>query len=216
MTIVVFSSIPVGILGQSMSSFFDIRCPSLRRLKGGEPIGFSPELEVEADLVEKFQSLGILIVSNDSPICIKKATEKIARYFFYELGFDFVPFRADEWTKVRYYRHLNREGTRHETDDSLRCFVWYDTSNDSIGNLRLPVIGAACFRGWINSKDQRRVWRLAWIWIHPYRRRKKMLSRAWPLFERMFGLFYVESPFSDGMDLFLQKRGWNQPNTKVV
>ena len=156
-----------------------------------------------------------MIVSKDSPTCIKKATEKIARFFFYELGFDFVPFNANEWTKVRYYRPLNGEGERHATDDSLRCFLWYDKSNESIGELRLPAIGAACFRGWISSKDNQRTWKLAWIWIHPFRRRDKMLSKAWPLFERMFGHFHVEFPVSDGMRSFLQNRQWTPPKLEV-
>ena len=194
-----------------MSTFFDIRCPSLQRLAGGKPIGFTPTLHVDDDLIRKFQALGVLIVSKESPTCIKTATEKLARYFFYELDFDFVPFNANEWTKVRYHRPVNSEGVRHETDDSLRSFLWYDTSNDSLGEARLPVIGAACFRGWISKKSDRRTWKLAWIWIHPYRRRHKMLSKAWPLFERMFGHFYVEPPVSNGMKLFLQNRKWSPP-----
>jgi len=194
-----------------MSSFFDIRCPSLPRLKGGKPCGFSPELHVDADLLKKFQACGVLIVSAKSPNCIKKATEKLARYFLYEMGFDFIPFSANEWTRVRYYRPLNGEGVRFETDDSLRCFLWYDTSNESIGESRLPVIGAACFRSWKSAGSSQRNWKLAWIWIYPFRRRNKMLSRAWPLFECMFGHFHIESPVSTGMRSFLQHRNWLPP-----
>jgi hypothetical protein len=198
-----------------MSSIFDIRCPSLPRLEGSKPIGFSPAIHVDDGLVKKFQALGVLIVSKDSPACIKKATEKIARYFFYELSFDFPPFQADEWTKVRYYRRLNDEGERHETDDSLRCFLWYDNSHESAGDLRLPAIGAACFRSRVNQKNNQRTWKLAWIWIHPFRRRKKMLAKAWPLFEEMFGPFHIEPPFSEAMRSFLKNRQWSPPKLEV-
>ena len=48
-------------------------------------------------------------------------------------------------------------------------------------------------------------WGLAWVWFHPYERRRRHLSRAWPYFRARFGDFEVERPLSLAMAAFLRK-----------
>jgi hypothetical protein len=44
-----------------------------------------------------------------------------------------------------------------------------------------------------------------WIWLHPYYRRKGILSESWPMFVDRFGDFQVELPLSEAMESFMEK-----------
>lgn len=50
-------------------------------------------------------------------------------------------------------------------------------------------------------------WQLEWIWLHPFCRRRGLLSKAWPQFEEEHGEFLILSPLSLVMERFLEKQG---------
>jgi hypothetical protein len=52
----------------------------------------------------------------------------------------------------------------------------------------------------------RSVWRLRWVWIHPFLRRRGLLHEAWPWFRLKHGDFIVDRPLSAAMEAFLRKR----------
>ena len=64
-------------------------------------------------------------------------------------------------------------------------------------------IDACCFR---KPKELKGEMLLDWVWFHPYYRRRDFLSRAWPLFRELHGIFHVEGPLSTSMMAFLRKR----------
>jgi hypothetical protein len=166
-------------------------------------IGHSPSIELPREIVTAMQSQGILIVSAASDKRLKVATEKIARFFFWEMGFDSIQFLASEWTRIPGYSPPRYD----QTDESLRAFLWYDNSSEYYSAGRWPIIGGCCFR----RPVQHIPWRLDWIWLHPFARGKKKLERAWPCFNKMFGHFFVMPPVSKVMYKFLQKQGISQP-----
>lgn len=185
-----------------MSSIYDIRCPTIGNDRKNI-IGYSPSIELPREIAKAMQAQGILIVSADSDKRLKVATEKIARFFFWEMGFDSIQFLASEWTRIPGYSPPRYD----QTDESLRAFLWYDNSSEYYSAGRWPIIGGCCFR----RPVQHIPWRLDWIWLHPFARGKKKLERAWPYFNKMFGHFFVMPPVSKAMYEFLQKQGFSQP-----
>jgi hypothetical protein len=185
-----------------MSNIYDIRCPMIGN-NGKNIIGHSPSIELPRDIVIAMQAQGILIVSAASDKRLKVATEKIARFFLWEMGFDSIQFLASEWTRIPGYSPPRYD----QTDGSLRAFLWYDNSSEYYSASRWPIIGGCCFRRPVQHKP----WRLDWIWLHPFARGKIKLDRAWPYFNKIFGHFYVTPPFSKAMYQFLQKQGFSQP-----
>jgi len=67
-------------------------------------------------------------------------------------------------------------------------------------------VGACCFRWKDFNKNQDPYWVLQWIWMHPYLRRKGILSRQWGHFQEEFKDFRIEYPLSYAMREFLIKR----------
>jgi hypothetical protein len=69
-------------------------------------------------------------------------------------------------------------------------------------------IGAACFRKRAYKNVDADVWVLDWVWLHPYKRNKQVLSQHWDFFTKKFGdEFHIEHPVSKSMKAFLKKRG---------
>lgn len=162
-------------------------------------IGHSPAIELPHKIVQPLQDQGILLVSADSDKRLKKATERVARFFLREMGFYSIQFLASEWSRIPGYSPPRFE----QTDESLRAFLWYDNSTEYYLAGRWPIVGGR------SVKDL--PWRLDWIWLHPFARGKKKLERSWPHFSMMFGHFFVMPPVSKSMYKFLHKQGYSQP-----
>jgi hypothetical protein len=67
-----------------------------------------------------------------------------------------------------------------------------DNDSDDVEDV-FPCVGACCFRKW---KD----WTMQFAWLHPYFRRRQLLTAAWPQFEQEFGRFKLEPPLSPEME----------------
>ncbi|MGH6627030.1 MAG: hypothetical protein ACRECD_10905 [Burkholderiaceae bacterium] len=78
-------------------------------------------------------------------------------------------------------------------------------------------VGACCFCDMAHAGIATPVpWMLEWVWIHPFCRRKGLLSKAWPQFEREHGEFLIQAPLSLAMERFLEKRGVAQERIVVL
>jgi hypothetical protein len=115
----------------------------------------------------------------------RMATYVLAMYFRREFQWDFVQ-----------YHHDNHGNERD------RVFLW---TQEPLRHDKVAV-GAICFR-WRDYEDAPHGLALAWVWIHPYLRRKGILSAYWPFFREVYGNFYVERPISTAMADFLIKMG---------
>lgn len=126
----------------------------------------------------------VAMVTQQSPLRMRRAVEQMACYFRRELDYDCLQYAAVE----------------KERDAKTVAFLWADDYIDDKG--RVEVLGACCFR-WRHYFDGADRYALQWIWIHPYRRRQGHLTKAWPYFEKRFGEFIVEGPLSRAMRVFL-------------
>jgi hypothetical protein len=129
----------------------------------------------------------IIKITSSSPISHKKAVEKIAYYFKREFSYDFVQ-----------YEHNTKE-----TDNTLIAYLWMEPyfAYDS----KVPTIGATVFR-WINFIDHPPCWVMCWVWFHPFYRGRGILKESWGLFNKEFGSFVVDPPYSKAMEYFLKNK----------
>jgi hypothetical protein len=65
-------------------------------------------------------------------------------------------------------------------------------------------VGAACFR-FREDQDKETPWLFDWLWIHPFCRRKGVLSAVWPELNLQVGPFRLAEPISTHMKAFLSK-----------
>src|SRR5260370_152313 len=57
-----------------------------------------------------------------------------------------------------------------------------------------------------NEGEEKPVWSLQWVWLHPYLREKGHLKKAWPVFIEDLGEpVEVEAPYSRAMEAFLTR-----------
>ena len=127
-------------------------------------------------------------VSSSDLIRYRKAVRKIALNFHNELPYDSPPY--------------NPRSLGHR-DDIM--FMWINTYNEFMTSSNTKAIAyGAC--GFVPPDDHEGEdsWELAWVWIHPYERRRGRLDNAWPYFLERFGLFSVGTPWSVGMKEFLK------------
>jgi hypothetical protein len=140
----------------------------------------------EADAASLREASGLgAVVTYRSKMTLKTAVEVCDTYLLRE--FDFA-----------------RQYDRHDDDRERIAYLWVDTTTlDDAG--RLSVFGACCFRN-RHYTDHEHPFALQWVWFHPYARRRGHLATAWPYFERRFGLFMVEGPYSSAMRRFLASK----------
>ncbi|HEU6448929.1 MAG TPA: hypothetical protein VFV23_10880 [Verrucomicrobiae bacterium] len=135
-----------------------------------------------------------LVVGPGSPKSWRKEVEKLAYYFRREMHYDFPPYTASE---AEYSLDVLRDRvlifTNHHTTEKWER-VFY-------------LIGAVGVR-WRKWEDAPHGWSVAWVWFHPYERRKGHLTKAWPFLLEMFPKPHVEPPISDAMKRFLLKVGY--------
>jgi hypothetical protein len=165
-----------------MRGYFDLKMPRLTvpyRLPADE----QEEHWRVADELPRFRHPDFGCVTGQSPISTRRCVEQIARYFRREFRYDFVQYSAE-----------------HPKSDT-RAYIWHP---QYYAGEQETVIGAAyfCWREWSDADPG---WALAWIWFHPYERRKGRLSSAWDYFRLRFGDFFVEPPLSAAMEAFLRK-----------
>ena len=153
-------------------------------------------------------------VSPLEPMRYRKAIEKIAYFFKRELGYDFPPYHTNHaygdrrdvvfmWVGVD---HIGIPILRRDGDTE-----WIDG-----GAIKKAVAYGAC--GFLprTNHENEDSWELAWVWLHPYERKRGHLSNAWPYFLERFGLFSVGTPWSVGMQGFLRKHEYNMPEIKEI
>ena len=128
------------------------------------------------------ESVDPALVLPTAPKRQREHVETFARYFLRERGQGALQFEAAETPSsvgyVRYEAHLFHDEGRY-------C-------------------GACCFR-WRDWADAPPSWSLDWIWLHPYRRQRGLLTRAWPKFKERYGDFHLAQPLSAAMRAFLRK-----------
>ncbi|EHK7543350.1 hypothetical protein H2659_17705 [Vibrio cholerae] len=134
-----------------------------------------------------YRQNNVIKITTDSGIEYRTALEKFALYFKREFRYDFIQYESDE------HLYSNYEYVGFLFIDSAHDL--YD-ENDSVAPQR--GIGGCCFR---KRSD---VWVLDWIWLHPFCRRRGVLTNSWDLFLAMFGSFEVEKPISVEMQKFLE------------
>lgn len=126
-----------------------------------------------------------------------QAVEVYANYFRREFQYDFVQYCSES------DQYNWRE--RHQK----AAFLFTDTRGPSYrGELgTVNTVGACCFR-YTEDKEHLNFWAMQWIWLHPYYRRSGILTRHWELFCQNFYPFLVETPLSNAMKAFLEKRSY--------
>lgn len=122
-------------------------------------------------------------ITQKTPVKYRRAVHRCAQYFQREFGYDFVQYGF--------------EG--RDPDPSHRAFLWTGASSHPY-----TVIGACCFR-WREYRSSPHAYALQWAWLHPYERRKGVLTACWPFFVARFGEFSIEAPHSPAMQAFIRK-----------
>lgn len=126
------------------------------------------------------------------PVHVKSSTElrahveRFATYFIREMG-GAMPFEASE------------------TETSLG-YVPYKAF---LFRYQDRYAGGACFR-YRPDQAADRPWLFTWIWIHPFCRRKGVLTTTWPELKRQVDRFRLAPPISTHMQGFLRKAGHSE------
>lgn len=129
---------------------------------------------------------GLLAVDRSSPRSHIAVVERFGYYITRENGYDF-PLTLGHESKSKAYLFL-----------------------EDAGVTKVRPIGVAVFDFPADAYSIYRVgerWWFEWCWIHPYQRRKGLLSRYFPEFEAELGQFVIHGPYSAAMKSFLLKRG---------
>jgi hypothetical protein len=66
------------------------------------------------------------------------------------------------------------------------------------------IYGACAFEK-ITTKEDGDLWRLGWIWLHPFFRNRGYIKKHWPVLEKRFGNFLIKEPVSNSMLSFLKR-----------
>lgn len=66
-------------------------------------------------------------------------------------------------------------------------------------------VGACTFRDTAGA-GMAEAWLAEWIWLHPYVRRRGLLTKAWPAFSQTHGDFLLLAPLSDAMEKFVKSQ----------
>lgn len=129
---------------------------------------------------------GVCEITHDSEQDKKDALEKFARYFKNEMHFDNIQYEAN----------------RH--DRNCIGFLFVENAMDIMTDDHTSM-PSRCIGGCVFIKKGEN-WVLCWVWLHPYFRNKRILSRQWKIFYSKFGDFYIEAPISFSMQAFLSKQ----------
>lgn len=137
-------------------------------------------------------------VTHKSPRPIKAAVATVAAFFQREFQYDCLQYGYKGLEDDPYH-------TAYLFFDEGRRFEFFKGQG-----FVSPSIGACCFRTRRIKGSESSVG-LQWIWIHPYFRRKGVLTKHWPFLVEQHGDFFAEPPLSPAMDGFLRKVGYPHP-----
>jgi hypothetical protein len=137
------------------------------------------------------------VVGPGSPRKWRVEVERLAYYFRREFGYDFPPYTADE---ADFGSGLVKD----------RVLVFFKATFNRRMEDVLYFYGAigVHWRVWADAPAS---WSIAWVWFHPYERRKGHLTSAWPFLIRTYPDLWVEHPLSKAMEEFLKKVGHTRP-----
>jgi hypothetical protein len=161
---------------------FDIKLPlTTMNLSEATSFAFANSLACE--------NIGLMWVNAGSSSKLKRYVHLNAVYFRREFGYDFVQY------------------SEYEDDLTHHAFLFLSTANDKYYDKPIyRILGGGCFRlRKYNGFSQFHA--LQWVWIHPYMRRKGILTKAFDEFMNKFECFEVEAPLSVEMKRFLEKGG---------
>ncbi len=138
-------------------------------------------------------------VKASSPHEVRKVLEQFARYFKAEFHYDDVQYYADEH------------------DERCIGFLFTESALDIVTDehTQMPTrcSGGCCFRKEKFTDGDK--WVLYWVWLHPFFRHRRILSRHWKKFREQFGDFIVEPPVSSAMQSFLKKHDFENQGTRT-
>lgn len=158
--------------------------PEIRRF--AELLTIRPALLRVGDLDQREPTL----VTSSSPRRLRTVVYTTARYFRREFGYDFPGFPHPD-----------------DRDDRLwEAWLW-PASAARYASVRPLAVGACCFRRMRWDCRPGRTWTMTWIWLHPFARRRGLLTEAWDAFVERYGDFILEPPLSDAMEGFAADRG---------
>jgi hypothetical protein len=130
-----------------------------------------------------------------------------------------VTFASARWLQEELYLRA-RQFKREFGYDFTQWSPYGDEQRDAYGFLFAEkngvfqdgaIVGACVFR-WRSFSDAQARWTLDWVWIAPDARRRGLLGRRWPAYQKRFGDFYIMPPVSPAMSAFAQKHGYKGPN----
>lgn len=182
-------------------SQYDITCPTVTEtaLDKNTDATFDHPRQPQAPIETRRQyywdhSRPVLITSR-SPLPLRRSTEKLARYFRREFGYDFVNFDA------------------RERDPDCEAWLWI--TRDFASAAGWCATGHAVF--WKIAFHDRPgpEWQLGSAWQHPYFRGHGRLTAIWPHWARSYGPFWVETPWSPAMQAFLSRTAHQFPDGKT-
>ena len=115
----------------------------------------------------------IVKINKHSPKTYKNAVLALACYFRREFNYDFAQYDPRDDSDYESWVFITRLG---------RAF------------------GACTFRKTKYNNTPK--WKLDWVWIHPFLRRKRILSKVQKIFRNKYDDFLLELPLSDAMFKF--------------
>ena len=125
---------------------------------------------------------GLVSISTQSAKRLRTHVERFARYFLREMHAGGMMFEAVESEKsvgfIPYKAFL---------------FVYQG-----------HYVGASCFR-YRDDQDKETPWLFTWLWIHPFVRRRGVLTQTWTELNAQVGNFRLAPPVSLHMQTFLRK-----------
>ena len=118
--------------------------------------------------------------------------DKFSDYFAKEFDYDRKPQYADSFHGQQQY-----------------CgYLFIEREWDGEGLQKYRVYGACCFT--VIPISPKPIWKLEWIWLHPFFRHRGNLGKHWEFLEKECGDdFFVKKPISRDMKYFLEKGGGN-------
>ncbi|SDD66830.1 hypothetical protein [Pedobacter soli] len=105
--------------------------------------------------------------------------------------------RARAFKREFHYDFIQWQSPKGDDDPNVNGLLLTNQNN--------AIVGACSFRD-RTDKDGIKLWGLDWVWICPKERRTGHLSAVWGELRKRFGDFVVESPVSDEMVAFLEKK----------
>lgn len=129
-------------------------------------------------------------VTTKSDIKLRKHFQKLSDYFVDEFNYNRKPQYAST------------------TSNSFRGYLLTEYDYDAKNSNTYRIYGACCFDE-IQFGELQSIWRLEWIWLHPFFRHRGNLKKHWEFLEIECGDFLIKRPLSNDMKSFIEKTEGN-------